>query len=228
MKRVALKVCVVGVLGAGLGFAGNAHADEPSRVAARFATPPPSAENQPVVTDNPDDRPRDYYIPPQHAPLAIQYRAPVRFELGPSFVTSGQSVGYGLSGGVSVGTGTVGGKFSATFLRGEGGDNNAKNAPTGESMAQYLLELVLDLKKNGPIHPVVAMGMGLVHVDKGSPSGEAGVGTARVGAEYAFGVDDADVRVGASLLGALVGPASDEVKDLKAYGIFDVHVAVGF
>ena len=89
-------------------------------------------------------------------------------------------------------------------------------AITSES-AFYIYRLAID-----------EMGAGLVHVDKGGTSGEAGVGTARVGAEYQFPVDDADVRLGASLMGALVGPSSDEVKDLKAYGIFDVHVAVGF
>ena len=194
----------------------SAHAED------RFATPPPGREAPPVAVDP------DYQPPPPPPPLAAAYRSPVRFELGPGFITSGKGVGYGLSGGLAVGTGTVGGRFSASFFRGEGGDNNNKNAPTGAATSQYLAELVLDLKKRGPIHPVVAMGMGLVHVDKGGTSGEAGVGTARIGAEYQFPVDDADVRAGASLMGALAGPASDEVKDLKAYGIFDLHVAVGF
>jgi hypothetical protein len=215
MKRHLLSV---GVAVVGLFVAGEARADD------RFAQPPPGNESQPVVvTTNPTE-----YYPPPPPPVAVPYRSPVRFELGPSFVTSGKSVGYGLTGGISIGTGTVGGRLSATFLRGEGGDNNEKVAPTGASMSQYLAELVLDLKKNGHLHPVVAMGMGLVHVDEGGPSGEAGVGTARAGLEYSFGVDDADVRVGGSMLGALVGPAANELHDLKAYGIFDVHVAVGF
>jgi hypothetical protein len=217
----------LGVLALGVFAAGAAHADDETRVAGRFATPPPGVdgprENAVVVERTPD-----YYIPPP-PPLAVPYRSILRFELGPSFVTSGHSLGYGLTGAASVGTGTVGGRFSATFLRGEGGDNNTQMAPTGSAMSQYLAELVLDLKKNGSLHPVVAMGMGLVHVDNGNgTSGEAGVGTGRIGAEYSFGVDDADVRVGAGALGALVGPAASEVKDLKAYGIFDVHVAVGF
>jgi len=194
-----------------------AHADD------RFAAPPPGREPAAVVAVDPD-----YVPPPPPPPIATSYRSPVRLELGPGFITSGKGLGYGLTGGIGVGTGTVGGRFTASFFRGEGGDNNNKDAPTGASTSQYLAELVLDLKKRGPLHPVVAMGAGLIHVDKGGTSGEAGVGTARVGAEYQFPVDDADIRVGASILGAMVGPASDEVKDLKAYGIFDVHVAVGF
>ena len=208
---------------------GDASADD------RFAVPPGGAPRAAIVPDGEPAsqfgaRPTtyDYYEPPSRPPLAVAYRAPLRFELGPSFITSGTGVGYGLSGGLSLGTGTIGGRFSASFYRGEGGDTNDKNALTGVSTAQYLAELVLDLKKNGSLHPIVAMGMGIDHVDKGGTSGEAGIGTGRVGLEYQFAVDDADVRAGASLLGALTGPASDEVKDLKAYGIFDLHVAVGF
>ncbi len=212
----ALGMGVFGAALTSLAAEGTAHADD------RFSAPPPGREPIAVVAVDPD------YNPPPPPPLAVPYRAPVRIELGPSFITSGKGLGYGLTGGVGVGTGTVGGRFTASFFRGEGGDNNNKDAPTGASTSQYLAELVLDLKKRGPLHPVVAMGAGLVHVDKGGTSGEAGVGTARVGAEYQFSVDDADVRAGASLMGALAGPASDEVKDLKAYGIFDVHVAVGF
>jgi hypothetical protein len=46
--------------------------------------------------------------------------------------------------------------------------------------------------------------------------------------DYAFNLDDADVRLGASVLAGLLGPRADEARDLNAYMMAGGHVVVGF
>jgi hypothetical protein len=73
------------------------------------------------------------------------------------------------------------------------------------------------------------MGAGVLHVSRPDhQSGFAGVGTGRFAVEYALGLDDADVRVGASVTGGVIGPVDDEVKDLHAYALTALHLAIGF
>jgi hypothetical protein len=196
-----------------------ARADDATvNVSGEFAEPPP---RQTRIVVSRDEAPR--------AAEPELKRSIIRFELGPAGLTSGSGFGYGITTGLSVGTGSVGGRFYATFLRGEGGDSNHRGAATGESLGQYGGELVLDLHKRGPFHPVVAMGVAFAHVGSGNGgSGSAGVGTARLGLEYALNLDDADVRFGIGAQGALVGPRDDEIKDLRAYAIGGLHAAVGF
>jgi hypothetical protein len=54
------------------------------------------------------------------------------------------------------------------------------------------------------------------------------MGTGRFALEYALGLEDADVRVGASITGGIIGPVDSEVKDLRAYALSGVHLAIGF
>ena len=56
----------------------------------------------------------------------------------------------------------------------------------------------------------------------------AGMGTGRFAVEYALGFDDADVRIGASVTGGVIGPVDSEIKDLRAYALTGVHFAIGF
>jgi hypothetical protein len=73
------------------------------------------------------------------------------------------------------------------------------------------------------------MGAGFVHVSRpDNQSGFAGTGTGRFALEYALGLDDADVRVGASVTGGVIGPVDSEVKDLRAYALTGAHLAIGF
>lgn len=72
------------------------------------------------------------------------------------------------------------------------------------------------------------MGIGLLHVSRPDTSGIAGVGTGRLGLEYSLGLDDADVCVGVSVTGGLIGPVDSDVKDLRAYALVGAHLAIGF
>ena len=154
-------------------------------------------------------------------------RAPVRFQLGPLGLTTGKSVGLGVGVGMDFGTGSVGGRIHASWMRGEG-TSDGKSTATGDAVGQYGGEITLDLHKRGPIHPIVGMGASVVHVSRPDASGYAGVGTGRLALEYALGLEDADVRIGGSLTGGLVGPVDSDVKDLRAYAIMGAHLAIGF
>src|SRR4029077_8880441 len=106
--------------------------------------------------------------------------------------TTGQNLGLGLGIAADFGTGSVGARVGAAWLRtGETGDAN--HAPLGDSLGQYTGELTLDLHKRGPVHPVFGIGFGLAHVEKPGGGGSLGIGTARFGVEYALGLPDADV-----------------------------------
>lgn len=152
-------------------------------------------------------------------------RAGIRLTLGPSSVTTGAGLGYGLLAGVDLGTGSVGGRLSGTWARAERSDGTS---PTGNGFAQYLAELVLDPRREGSLHPIFAVGVGAATVQGKDDTSAAGIGTARVGVEYAFGLDDADVRVGANIFGAMIGPAEERLRDLRGYGGLSLQVSVGF
>jgi hypothetical protein len=203
--------------------AGEARADDATVVVGdRFAEPP---ENQP---------------PQQHsAPMVLEeprfgpdprelHRSPFRLQLGPQGVTTGKGFGIGVGIGADFGSGSVGGRLAASWLRGEGRNSDGTSTPTGDSIGMYTGEVTLDLHKRGPIHPVVGMGAGLLHVSRPDASGVAGVGTGRLGLEYSLGLEDADVRIGASVTGGLIGPIDSDVKDLRAYALVGAHLAIGF
>jgi hypothetical protein len=197
----------------------QARADD-SSVTVGFAEPPP--ERRIVVRASEADA----LIAQDPEP----YRAVVRFDLSPALVTTGRGLGYGVALGAGFGKRTVGFRASATWLRGEArtSDTPATMPTTGEAMGQYLGELTLDLNKKGPLHPVIAPGFGLVHVSMPGSSGNAGIGTLRAGLEYSLGLEDADVRLGGSVLGAMAGPRDDELRELRGYFVTQLGVTVGF
>lgn len=223
--RLAMGVCAVGILAC----AGRASADE-ARVSVGPAPEPYARPPRPAtpiaVDEGPDERPFE----PRETLLAPRpYRAPFRFEVGPASVTTGQGLGVGLGVAASFGRGTVGARVAAGFLRGEVQDPDAAaTASLGHGLAQYTGELTLDLNKRGPIHPVLGVGLGLAHVRRGERGGNAGIGTGRIAIEYALGLEDADVRVGAGLTGALAGPADRAVEDLRGYALLGASLVIGF
>ena len=191
----------------------------------RFAEPPED-----------DDNP-----PPRSAPLVVEdrdrfgardprelHRSPFRLQLGPQGITTGKGFGIGVGVAADFGTGSVGGRLAASWLRGEGKNGDGTSTPTGDTVGLYTGEVTLDLHKRGPVHPVIGMGVGLLHVSRPDTSGVAGVGTGRLGLEYSLGLEDADVRVGGSVTGGLIGPIDSDVKDLRAYALVGVHLAIGF
>lgn len=207
-----------------LGSASEAHADQATvTVGERFSEPPPQARQGPVpiaVDENgrftPDRDPRE------------AHRAPFRLQLGPQGITTGKGFGIGVGLGLDFGSGSVGGRIAASWLRGEGTGDGGTVAATGDSVGLYSGEVILDLHKRGPVHPVIGMGMGFLHVSRADASGYAGMGTGRLGLEYSLGLDDADVRIGASVTGGLIGPVDREVDSLRAYALASAHLAIGF
>lgn len=156
------------------------------------------------------------------------HRSPFRLQLGPQGVTTGKGLGLGVGIGADFGSGSVGGRFAASWLRGEGTSSDGSSTATGDSVGLYSGEVTLDIHKRGPIHPVVGMGVGLLHVSRPDASGFAGVGTGRLAVEYSLGLDDADVRLGTSVTGGLVGPVDSDVKDMRAFALVGLHLAIGF
>jgi hypothetical protein len=186
----------------------------------RFADPP-DGRNNPVVIDDPPQR----FDEPLHGELR---RAPFRLTLGPAGITTGKSFGLGVGIGADFGTGSVGGRLSASWLRGEGKNSDGTSTPTGDMFSHYGGELTLDFHKRGPLHPILGTGLGVIRVSRPDTSGWAADGTARIALEYALGLEDADVRVGASVTGGLIGPVDSDVRDLKGYAMVGAHLAIGF
>jgi hypothetical protein len=222
-KKTALAVGVVAALVAVVGdaLAADASITVGAPPGQRFSEPreeePIVAARAPIVDDS--------FI----AREPELRRSPFRLTLGPMGITTGKGFGFGVGLGADFGTGSVGGRLSASWLRGEGKNESGSSTPTGDSVGHYSGEITLDLHKRGPIHPVIGMGAGFLHVSRpDQQSGFAGMGTGRFAVEYALGLEDADVRVGASVTGGVVGPVDTEVKDLRAYALTGVHLAIGF
>ena len=212
-----------------LGSSGrDARADDAPAVVSvgggrRFAEPP---ADQPIARDERAPTPVDDTFIAREPELR---RSPFRLTLGPAGITTGNGFGFGVGLGADFGTGSVGGRLAASWLRGEGKNDSGSSTPTGDSVGHYSGEITLDLHKRGPLHPIIGMGAGVLHVSRpDARSGFAGVGTGRFAVEYALGLEDADVRVGASATGGIVGPVDGEVKDLRAYALTGAHLAIGF
>lgn len=224
--------CLLAVSLAFFASARDARADDATVTVGRrdrFAEPPPppvesdgatAVVQSPIV---PDDPPRYELRDPRE-----RHRSPFRLQLGPTGITTGKGFGLGVGVGADFGTGSVGGRLAASWLRGEGNDADGSSTPTGSSIGLYTGEVTLDLHKRGPVHPIIGMGAGLVSVSRSDASGFAGVGTGRLAVEYALALEDADVRIGASLTGGLIGPVDSDVKDLRAYALTGIHLAIGF
>lgn len=216
-----------GLLGGVLFFvSATAWADDgDDRRPRRFATPPPGGAV--VAEDSADETPGPVVV---IAREAERPRSMVRVALGPSAVTTGKGLGVGVGGALDIGKGAVGGRLSATWTRGEPGGGSSSSL-VSESFSQYAGELVLDLHKRGPLHPLLGIGFGVIRGESAragvQTSGVAGVGLLRVGAEYALGFEETDVRLGLAASGGLVGPADTELQTLRAHALLGAYVAIG-
>jgi hypothetical protein len=201
----------VGVAIAVLVLPGVARAQDRAVVDVGFAEPPPVQRyaQPPVVASD---------EPPDEQP----YRAPVRFHLGPMGATTGRGLGLGLGVAADMGRGSVGFRAAAAWMRGE--PSGTDTSTIADGLSQYTGELTLDLRKRGPWHPLLGVGFGVARVNRGT----LGIGTARLGLEYALGLDDADVRFGAGVTGVLPGPADREVQDVKGWALVGATVGIGF
>lgn len=216
-KALGQWVAALGVGLATLVAAGAARADEATLTIGPVDPPrdPPPVRSAPVVVDDGPPGPE-------------LRRSPFRLALGPAGITTGKGLGLGVGLGADFGTGSVGGRLGAVWVRGEGTRADGTPTATGDALGQYTGEITLDLHKRGPLHPVLGLGAGILHVSRSDASGFAGVGTGRLGLEVALGLDDADVRLGGGVTGGLVGPIDGDVKDLRAYALLGVQLAVGF
>ncbi len=185
-------------------------------VGGPYAEPPRTAPIAPY-------EPSSYESPPRE-----RYRAPFRLVLGPSVITTGKGAGVGLGIAADFGAGVVGGRLSAAWLRGEGTDRDGRISNTGDSVGHYTGELTIDLIKRGSIHPVLGVGGGVLHVIRPDQNGAVGVGTLRASLEYFAPLEEADLRIGLDATAGLAGPGSDVLKDLRGYGLFGFHAALGF
>lgn len=184
----------------------------------RFAAPPPG-RGPVVAVDDDEDEPAPRAREPERP------RSPVRVAIGPVGVTTGKGMGLGLGGALDIGRGSVGARLSAVWTRGEpgGGDRST----ISESFAQYAGELVLDLKKRGPVHPLLGVGFGVIRAENAQSSGVAGVGLLRAGVEYALGFEETDVRLGMAATGGLLGPSDRELDTMRAHALVTGYVAIG-
>lgn len=225
-------VAAVGVL---VGLASLAQARpafaEPAAVAVNgFAQPPPPRDPPPlqrVILVTPPPQPIVYERPAPPELPHEDYRSPFRLSLGPAGATTGRGLGFGLGLAADFGTGTVGARLTAAWLRAETSDPSAS---LSGGLGHYGAELNLDLHKAGPWHPTVGVGFGLAHVASTDlrPGGFAGIGIAHLGFEYSLGLDDADVRFGFNVTGALPGPSDPEVANLKGYVLGTATLGIGF
>lgn len=188
--------------------------------------PPPSPPVRAVDRDRPppDDAPQDAV---QAAPEPV--RSALRLEVGPAAATTGRGLGAGLGAAADFGSGTLGFRLAGAWLRGEPSSGSpSSTSPLGGGLAQYTGELTVDFARRGPWHPVLGVGFGFARVDTGRAAGGMGIGTARLGLEYALAFDDVDLRFGAGVLAALPGPADGAVSDVKGWAVLGASVAVGF
>jgi hypothetical protein len=153
-------------------------------------------------------------------------RSAVRLGVGPEASTTGRGLGAGLGVAADFGRGTLGFRLAGAWLHGE--PSSGSPSPVGGGLAQYTGELTVDFARRGPWRPVLGLGLGYARVDTGRAAGDVGIGTARLALEYALGFDDADVRVGAGVSGALPGPADGAVTDVKGWALVGASLVVGF
>jgi hypothetical protein len=221
MRYAVGAVLCAGVMAA-VGTARPARAQERGAaiVGVGWAEPPPPPRREPPILATDEYGSHDEY--PQPEP----YRSVMRLHLGPVGATTGRGVGLGLGLAADFGRGSVGVRLAAAWARGE--PAGPATSPIGDGLAQYTGELTIDLNKRGPLHPVMGFGLGVARVARGDASGNIGVGTARLGVEYALALEDADVRFGAGLTGVLPGPAEREVQDVKGWALLGASVGVGF
>lgn len=206
-----------------------AHADATVSVGGpRYAEPPPRVAPRVIVVEDPQPS-RPIIENPPDLPPPERYRSPFRLGVGPEAFFSGRDLGAGLGVTADFGTGTVGGRLHAAWFRAQKqGTIDELASPTGAGFGQYTAEITLDFYKRGPIHPMMGLGFGAMHIFHPNGDMVAGIGTARLGFEYAFLFDDADVRLGAGITGVLPGPAPKALADLKGYGIAGATISIGF
>ncbi|HEV8247222.1 MAG TPA: hypothetical protein VGP93_15700 [Polyangiaceae bacterium] len=169
---------------------------------AQFARPP--GDEPPPYDDSP---------PRSEPPLAAEPRSTVRVNVGPALLFKPATPG--LFAALDIGRRAVGARFSGAWL----------NAETKGGLAQYGAELWIDFGAGTELHPIVGAGAALVSGEQTGQDESAGAGTLRGAIEYQLPVEDAEARVGLSLI-ALV-PAINSQRD-EPWVMGALTVSAGF
>lgn len=153
-------------------------------------------------------------------------RSTVRFAAGPVGIGSKHGLGFGAGAAVELGKGQLRFRVAGTWGR---GDALGPKAPGSDgSLGVYQAELAMDPLR-GSIRPLLGLGLGVLHAGRGEGrSGTAGIATARFGADYILPIADVEARVGTQFTAGILGPADDELRDMRTFGLLDLHLTIGF
>lgn len=193
-----------------------------------YAEPPPGRT---VPYTEPDDRP----VVAQPAPYGDRpyagsswsnwdrERSPVRLTVGPQSSFSNHGAHFGALAGLDFGRDRLGGRIAASWARGLETPGSG-----GSSLSQFGGELTLDLAKRGMLHPVFGLGLAVLYVEHGDIKAFAGAGTLRAGLEVPLPVHEADVRIGLSAQGGLIGPSDERLERMRGIGNVLATFSLGF
>lgn len=201
---------------------GLAHA----QTAIGYAEPPPGRY---IPTDPQDDRPVVVQPPPEDRPYQPSSwstwdrdRSPVRLTVGPQSSFTSNGAHFGALAGLDFGSNRLGGRLSASWARG------VESRGGSSSLSQFGGELTLDLAKRGMLHPVFGLGLAVLYVEHADVKAFAGAGTLRAGLEVPLPVQEADLRVGLSAQGGLIGPADERLERMRGLANVLATFSLGF
>ena len=190
-----------------------------------YAEPPPGRR---VPQDDPYGQPVVVQPAPLDDPAPSRWRSwerersPVRLTLGPQMAFDDTGAHFGALAGLDLGKGHIGGRLSASWARGQ------DTSQGSHGLSQFGGELTLDLLQRGPLHPVFGLGLAVLYVEHNDVKAFAGAGTLRAGLEAPLPVREADLRVGVSAQGGLVGPRDERLERLRGIGNVLGTFSLGF
>lgn len=182
-----------------------------------YAQPPPGRSvpyadppyDRPVVAQPAPERDEPYSSPSSWTSWDRE-RSPVRLTVGPQTSFSNHGAHFGALAGLDFGRERLGGRLSASWARGLDSAGGS-----GSSLSQFGGELTLDLAKRGMLHPVFGLGLAVLYVEHADVKAFAGAGTLRAGLEMPLPVHEADLRIGLSAQGGLVGPSDERLERMR-------------
>lgn len=187
-----------------------------------YAQPPPgryvpSDEPQPVLVEPSSESGR-----PISGSNWQRERSPVRLTVGPQTAFTSYGAHFGALAGLDFGSGALGGRLSSSWARG------VEIRAGSSSVSQFGGELTLDLAKRSLLHPVFGLGLAVLYFEHADVKAFAGAGTLRAGLELPLPVHEADLRVGLSAQGGLVGPADARLERMRGLANVVATFSLGF
>lgn len=201
---------------------------------ALLATRPALADDAIVTVGGPiapDGEGRSWSSPPPPEtslaqPEEDRARSSVRFAAGPVGIATKHGLGYGAGASVELGKRQIGFRLAGTWSRGEAAGPTASG--NDGSISLYQAEITMDPLR-GALRPQAGLGAGILYAGRGGGrSGAAGIATARLGIDYVLPIADVDARVGSQVTAGILGPADDDIDDLRTFALLDLHLTIGF